>query len=544
MVLEPGVIERWEEVRDDPRTFVRRLTIQDYHNKKREIESFLFEQVPWIDALCDPHRHRVLGIKPRQVGWTTATMAYFFWKLYTSSRGRSLLQVVHEDTAVKRLHRMVQVLHTSMPWELSAPLAVDNRWRTEFSHNMAAIQRVLAGGSGQGRSDTYTDLHATEMSKWKQGTAAVANQDGLSADEEMFGSAISTMHDPTGSIVVESTGSGPQGLFHKLFEQGTQGEDSGNWNIVFVSWLDVPRYQLEITEHAAIELSRDLDDIEREIVRGHGASMQQIAWRRDRLRTLQMTALMFSREFPTVPTDPFRMSEAGWYSATALDRMLTRYVPARKATADDELVVWHPFEEGSRYYLGVDCAGGTGGDEACIQVFRDDGAHVACWASRWASPRKQGHMVSRIGGLYSSPSSDYRPKANIERNKHGAQVIAVVRELGGVDLWVDEDGDTWWTDDLSKLALLTHARELVQEGWVAFREFATVRQFQVTVEKSNGRIEAKGKANDDRMMAAALGLWAGKREWKRDSMGTDALWESLRQKRIQERFATVQGALR
>lgn len=500
--LSAAELRAWEEIRDDPKKFMIRLTIQDTVNRERMIRRFLHEQEQWVNALCTGYRF-IYGVKPRQVGWTTGTMAYLLWKLFTSSRARQLMQVVHQDAAIKRLHRMVNVALQALPDELHAPLAVDNRWRTEFSHNGAAIQRILAGGSGQGRSDTYTDFHGTEMSKWKSGTAAVSSQEGLNADEEMFGSAIAAMHDPTGQVVVESTGNGPRGLYHRLFLESTSSAERSKWRVVFVSWLEVPdRYRERLGDVEAMDLERELDDEEQVLVRDHGATLEQIAWRRTKMRTLRMTPLMFRREFPTVITDPFRIMLKGWFNANKLDVMLSAYIPKDRlqASPDDELVVHMPPEPGRRYGMGFDTSGGVGEDEACLQLLRDDGVHVATWASRWAAPAKQAHMVSRVGGMYGGPS---KVTALIERNNrsYGDKVIEHVQRLGGVSLWTDADGELWWTDPASKRSALVNARESIDEGFVVAMDFETVRQLSIMTEGRRGNIAAPMGEHDDRAMA-------------------------------------------
>ncbi|HEY6866258.1 MAG TPA: hypothetical protein VI792_03310 [Candidatus Eisenbacteria bacterium] len=539
MVIGPAQVRAWERLRDDPGAFCRRLTIQDFYNRKRPIGEWLQEQEEWIAALTHPTIRRTLGVKPRQVGWTTGTEAYLFWKLYTSSRGRRAMQVVHEDSVVTRLRRMVRVFYEGLPLELQGGLEVDNKWVSEFAHNGAAFQRILAGGAGQGRGDTYTDLHATEMAKWRRGSSAVRGEEGLSSDEEMFGSAISTIHDPAGSIIVESTGSGARGLFHRLYAEAIQRPDL--WNVVFVSWLNVRRYRIRLTDEQAVALAKDLDADERELMSGHGATLEQLAWRRDRIRSFGMTPLMFLREFPTVITDPFKMAERGWLSPQALDRMLTRFCKRKQRTQDDEFYQLEPPEPGRRYRVGMDCAGGTGEDEACIQVLRDDAVHCATWASKWASQPRQAHMLSLIAGMYNDAT------AVVEKNNHGDEVIKRASTLG-VSLWKNSDGEDWWTGKASKLALLTLLREFIDEGWVAAREFETVRQFQNLVERGSGNIEARSGEHDDRAMAFALALWGGRNDWPRDTRAPSDLWtvgqrtDFIRKRFEEERWTQAMAA--
>lgn len=526
MVVEREVAE-WMELIEDPLRFTRRLWIEDLHNQAREVVNFLPEQRPWMEALCDQSRQRKLCVKPRQGGITTGSQLYLFWKLFTSSRARRAIQHVHEESAIRRLCRMVRVMHEHLPDAVRRRLKVDNIEDTEFLHNNAAFGRTLAGGTGgQVRGWTATDLHATEMAKWKGATSAVAGEQGLAADEEAFNSTINAMHDPTGSIIVESTGNGPRGLFYRLHKQALT---DPHWHHVFISWLDIQRYQEPLTATAMRDLERELDPEEQELVRHHGVSLQHIAFRRKRIRTDLMSPLMFQREFPLTFHDPFILYARGWFDPLMLRRMAA-LVPARGSVAPDgELVQFLPYDPKRRYVMGVDTSGGVGADEASVCVLRDDYAHAAQWGSRWTSPREQARWVSKIGGMYGAPLT------LIERNRDGVTVIPEVERLGGCTLWLDDDGEPFWSDRETKREVMTHAREQVDSGFTAFRDPLMIAQLANIVEKPNGKIEARGKQDentpleehDDRAMSGCLALFAGRRVFRRDILALDTERERI-----------------
>jgi hypothetical protein len=513
----------WVKLLDDPRRFIRRMYIEDFYNKERELNELLPEQEQWIDALCSEDRNFSICVKPRQVGVTTGSQLFLTWKLLTSSRARRVLQQAHEESAIKRLCRMLRVAHSNLPDEIRPGLAVDNQDESEFAHNSAAFSRSLAGGvGGQARGWTATDLHATEMAKWKGSTSAVSAADGLTADEEAFNSAMNAIHDPTASVIVESTGNGPFGLFYQLYQQA---QTDPKWNFIFISWLSVARYADDVSDVDAADILRELDEDEVELMKEYGATVEQIAFRRTRMRSLKMSPLMWDREFPKTPADPFMLFERGWFDLRVLNRM-AQFAANTPSLRENELRIFHPWEEGREYFMGVDTSGGVGADHAVISVWRDDLVHVALWAANTVDPEGQAQRVSEVGGLYR------RPLTLIEANKYGILVIRRVAQLGGCRLWKDKDGDDFWSEGGragdSKRALMTHARELVNGDWVVPRDRATVSQLQNIVEKPNGKIEGRGDAHDDFGIAACLAWYAGRNRFTQDKLATETIRENIR----------------
>lgn len=510
MVSRSDVVQL-RALRADPRRAVLKLHIEDMHNALRPIGTYLPEQEAWIEALCTSQY--VLAVKPRQLGFTTITLAFLFLKALWSRFGRKCLSMVHEESALERLQVMTRVFHDNLPVEIQPGYEKNNLTVTQLAKVArdgrsipgSMLVRQLAGGRGQARSWTYNDYHATEMSKWPSGTSAKRSQEGRSADEEAFGSAISTIHDPTASVIVESTGDGPRGLFFDLYQQAVT---DPKWAFVFQKWTDVARYSERLTDPQARALEADLDSDERNLVRKFGLTLGQIAWRRTKMKTLRMTGITFRREFPLTDMEPFLLDESGWFNQEALVSLL-QHVPSLGASAET-LRVFLPYDPRRKYSVGMDTSGGVGRDESVIHVLRDDLAHAAIWATNKASPAEQAHMLFRVGTMFGNPPSI------VEANNHGLDVITRAQPLG-VNLWRDEDGGWFWStgsrNGNSKRMACVHMREVIDNEWTIINDAQTIRQCQKVVERQNGNIEATA-GHDDRFYAYALALWGTRKFWR------------------------------
>lgn len=480
------VATRLQEIVNDADAFVHRLKIMGTTNRIQDLDPFLPEQEAWARCIF---KHRMsLGIKPRQVGFTTVSAAFIFYLLYTAPNPEIALSVVHELDAIERLHMMHSIFHDFLPPEIQFGFDPNNLRHQRFRHNLASAKRLLSGGRGQGRLWTANHLHATEMAKWPRASAAdTTTEAGAgSADEEVFASVMATIHDENGRIIVESTGNGPHGLFYDLYEQA---KEDPEWGFIFVPWTAVDRYRLPLDNLSALELEKDLDDEEVDLIKNKGVRLDQIAWRRWKMRTLKMTPIRFKREYPMTDLEPFLTSESGWFDIEVLLELLAG---CEQLKGDEALVRFRGAEPGRRYAIGMDTSGGTGGDEASITVLRDDWVEVCHWSSEFAKPPEQSRMLARISSEY-GPATGSESLSCVEANKYGSRVISRA-EAAGVAMWRRDDGDYWWTSQQSKRELFDEGREWLDSRFVILKDAESIRQMTKIVEKPGGQIEPSGKS--------------------------------------------------
>lgn len=482
------------------------------------------EQEALAEALR--RKNRVYVLKCRRVGTTTYSQAYLYAKSFGASRKRPrvTMSLGHADFSVETMRNMVSDFHAGMPDPLRFPLRPDNLRRTGFTHNGSMMLRDVAGGKGEGRSGGFTDLHFTEMAYYPRGTAARGKEAGQS-DKEAYQALMSGLDDPMGKVIVESTGNGPRGHFYTLSKVA---RNSDEWEFLFFPWHRMRRYsrpfvkrtadgELVPDEAAASRFESELTEWEREMADKHSLSLSQLRWMRSKLSDDDYSLKRFLREYPFTPMDPFLLDDSGWFNQLSLQQHLSI---ALGDVGPAPLQVFIPYEEGRRYYMGVDTSGGVDRDEAVIQIVRDDWAHCLTWRSSTTAPYVQAQIISELGHAWG------HPLCLVEANKHGLTVINHLRRLGGVSLYDDpdsQDGNFWMTGGRAgrtKSRVYDHAAEVIHSDWCTINHPETIMQLQAIIEKESGKIEADG-GNDDLADAFVLALWCARRFRRREGSIVD-----------------------
>lgn len=493
MTVTPRVAAMLARLGDEPpEQFAQRLTIENLQNDLQTMSPLLIEQVEYLRVLAT---HRItVAIKPRQVGFTTAAMLFFFALLFRSPGARTLLQTVHDEDSFVRVRRMVEVAYRNLPRQLRGGVR-SNAKRTEFRHNRARVQRLIAGKRGQGRSGTYNDFMATEAAFYPQKSSALAGAD-QAVDSDLFSSILAAMHDDTGRVLVESTGNGPEGFFPRLVASAASGRDP-LVGLVFLPWTASPRHQRDVPPNF------ELTDEEQRLVQDHGLSLRQLAWRRYKFEVELYTKVRFQREYPLTLEEPFRLDDAAWFDQDALGAA-SALALKETPTVDDGLVKYLEPEPGRKYFIGCDTSGGVRRDEFVLHVLRDDLQHAAMFASSSMKEPAQAMMTARVAALYNGAL------VLVEQNKFGAPVTEMLQAMH-VRLWRNNDGDFYFaTRDLKRDTMLL-ARRRIDEYQTRPADLATILQLQSIVEKPNGRIEGRGTGHDDRAIAYSLAILCAER---------------------------------
>lgn len=465
------------------------LSIIGEDGERRTLDRPWEEQAAYIDwffrSLRGEAPRNGYVLKSRQMGLSTIVVASLFIKAYLapSTKPRSMLTIGHEEGACKRMIRMVRNFATELPPELRPTFDPDNKFSIGFEHNGSVWASLMAGGRGQGRSETYTDLHATEMAFWPTSSSATAGAD-TAADEDAWASVDAVIHDPEAHRIIESTANGPRGFFYKMSKTAKKEKD---WEYFFFPWTMQRRYRRKVSDPQALIAA--LTDEERGWLTHGVMDLEQIAWRRHKLHVKMLSPTRFRREYPLTEIDPFLLSKGGWFDADKLNRML-QFAPRDflwpyRDEWTDHWTVWHKREPGRRYAIGVDTSGGTGNDDAVIYVLRDDYVPVAMWRSNKHSPKAQARAISRIGGMYG------KPWCLIECNKFGLEVFNEVARLGGVRLMKFNGKPFYSTGKNSgdnKRKVYTWARYTIDHDIAVVCRPETVTQLQSIVERESGMV--------------------------------------------------------
>ncbi len=184
---------------------------------------------------------RLIVLKGRQEGISTATEALMFQDSATRPMVNTLI-VAHQDKATSALFRMNKLFYDCLPKALqpmrknsnAKELVFENPTRNEDEKRRrpglrSRISCVTAGGKGVGRSETFNNVHLSELAFW---TGEVK--------ETLLGIMQAVPDDPDTMVIIESTANGFN-EFKDLWDGAVAG--TNGWRPVFLPWYMEPEYR-------------------------------------------------------------------------------------------------------------------------------------------------------------------------------------------------------------------------------------------------------------------------------------------------------------
>ena len=318
-------------------------------------------------------------------------------------------------------------------------------------------------------------LHVSELSRW-QGDAA----------ETLAGLRAALA--PGGELVMEST---PNGAFGCFYQQWT-GADRNGVTRHFFPWWTEPGYLSTRPVDGA-----SLSDEELALMHGPAAlRLEQISFRRELAERFGPLRL---QEFAEDPATCFRESGASVFETRPLLERLAALDAPLERRWNDALEIYWPPQPGRRYIVAVDPAGGKeDGDFCAVEVIdRVSGAQCAELQARWA-PKRLAAYAANLAREYAGAL------LAVERNNHGAAVLAFLEPESGIELYRGADGDLGWlTTTVSRDAMLGGLQVLLSNQAGLLRSRRLLEECRSFVEK-NGRMEAAAGAHDDLVLAMAI----------------------------------------
>lgn len=234
---------------------------------------------------------RVIILKARQMGFSTLTEAILFKRTATRENITSGI-IAHKDDATTNLFNMSKLYLQNLPEELKPETRASNAKEIIFDNKTGTglrskIKCMTAGGDGVGRSDTFQNLHLSEVSSWKNAKEIL---DGLLQ-------AVPNKSDTL--VVIESTAKGYD-YFKELWDKACDGES--DFEPLFCAWWELDEYRMP-----AIDLV--LTEEEKELKKLYNLDDEQIAWRRWCIRNnCGNDVNTFKQEYPACPEEAFLAS--------------------------------------------------------------------------------------------------------------------------------------------------------------------------------------------------------------------------------------------
>lgn len=234
---------------------------------------------------------RVIILKARQMGFSTLTEAILFKRTATRANVNSGI-IAHKDDATTNLFNMSKLFLEELPEPLKPKTKASNAKEIIFDDRFGGglrskVKCMTAGGDGIGRSDTFQNLHLSEVSSW---THAKEILDGLL---QAVPNKANTL------IIIESTAKGYD-YFKELWDKACDGEN--DFEPLFCAWWELDEYRLPYDNF-------ELTEEEKQLKQRYNLDNDQLTWRRWCIRNnCGNDVNTFRQEYPSCPEEAFLAS--------------------------------------------------------------------------------------------------------------------------------------------------------------------------------------------------------------------------------------------
>lgn len=238
---------------------------------------------------------RIMILKGRQQGCSTYISGRFYHKT-TNVPGQRTFIMTHEAAASANLFDIVVRFHSNMSPGLKPFTSASNAKELLFDGIDSGYKVGTAGTKGTGRSSTIQLFHGSEVAFWPH------------ADSHSSGVLQGIAKEPGTEIILESTANGMGNYFHKTWEAAIRNES--DYRAVFVPWY----IQSEYKKQVPADFEPDNEEIE--YMQLYNLSLEQIAWRREKIIELA-DPLLFKQEYPATAAEAFQTTGVESYIKNA-----------------------------------------------------------------------------------------------------------------------------------------------------------------------------------------------------------------------------------
>lgn len=366
----PTLLEssNFQKAFDDHATFCREsLTIRDLVGSRVPLE-LSPGQLKQAEAVERQERAgkpvRLVILKPRRTYFTVGSCALMFRKVpfYPGRRGL-IIADKYKPAALEAFDYLLQFTRTFKPFRRPGVTPVrlthlvkDTEQELKWS-NSASFD-VLSADSGEVRGGGRHYVLLDEVAFWRN------------AGVTLTGVLNMVPYHPNTMVIIQSTANGLGGEFYELCQKAQDPANDSGWEFLFFSWLEHPIYRMELDVRQKTHIQETLTRDERDLQLMHGASLEQLAWRRKTVATeCRGNVDLFNQEYPTTAMDAFLASGRPVFDHKALSRMpisdgsagaleVIEDPPSRRLVwipgEGRELTVWKKPQPGHSYAIGAD----------------------------------------------------------------------------------------------------------------------------------------------------------------------------------------------
>ena len=462
---------------------------------------------------------RVIILKARQMGFSTLTESILFKETVTKFNRRTGI-ITHLSTATTNLFNMSKLMLDCLPEDMKPSVKKSNAQELIFDNDSGTglkskIKCMTAGTSGVGRSDTFDNLHLSELAFWQGDVKAT-----------LTGLFQAVPNLPDTMIIIESTANGFE-TFRELWEQAVNGES--DFIPLFVAWYEMLEYSMP---YSGFKLTAE----EEKLKNTYNLTNDQLEWRRWCIRNnCQNNIDQFKQEYPSCPEEAFLSTGSCIFDKDAVINRL-RYVPKpikqgyfvyNEEKASHNIMTdikWVNDKDGciklyklpnmpafTRYCIGGDTAGDTQGDEFSADVIDAKSLEQVATLTMQTDEGLFARQIYCLGMYYGWALMAIETNFSTYPQKK-------LEELGYPSFYVREVVDRYDksvtkqfgfnTNKKTKPLILANLVDYVREHTDIFNNEKTLRQMLTFVKKDGGIQEAEEGYHDDKVMSIAIALQA------------------------------------
>jgi len=232
---------------------------------------------------------RIIILKARQMGFSTATEGIFFKETVTKPNVNTAI-VAHKEDSTANLFNMSKLMYNQIPEPIKPERKASNAKELVFDNKDGSglnskIKCMTAGGDGVGRSDTINNLHISELAFWKG-----------DKKDTLLGLLQAVPNTPNTMVIIESTANGFE-YFKELWDTAVAGKN--DFVPLFVGWNELNEYRMP---YNGFELTKE----EKELQTLYGITLEQLSWRRWCIaNNCGNDETLFRQEYPINPQEAF-----------------------------------------------------------------------------------------------------------------------------------------------------------------------------------------------------------------------------------------------
>ena len=406
--------------------------------------------------------NRVICMKARQIGFSTAITGYLYHKTIITSGVTSALIGYNNDLTAELLDK-IKTFYRTTPDALKPTIHYNTKFEISFPKVDSKIL-VLPSTENVGRGYTINFALCTEVPFWEK------------AEEKMM--TLEASVPINGKIIIESSPGAVGDLFHRMWVS-----DNDYVKKEYGWWWDYTQEEIEIIQRRMNNSRKFANNYSLEFLTSGRSVFDAETLRKQRKNILKVG-------------DVVKLHDG------------TEHV----VREEEGFRIYKPPRQGGVYVVGADCSEGvTGGDYSVAVVLdRETGEEVGFWRGLIA-PDRFAKILNKFGRMYNNALMV------VESEAHGNVVINILKQMIYPSMYFRpskfeslgnsfSDKLGWKTTKLTRVFLLDEMEQSAREGTIFLHSKETVDEMVVFIFNNANNMQAMESYHDDAIFATAIAL--------------------------------------